>query len=77
MLQLVREKYLEINLRHDLTELLAAGLSGEPERLEETARLILSTATSASSSVSVNYLIPILLLASQSLLPLLPIFKAK
>ena len=33
--------------------------------LKETARLILSTATSDSSSVSVNYLIPLLLLASQ------------
>ena len=49
-----------------LTELLTGGLSGDPARLEETARLILSTATSASSSVSVNYLIPLLLLASQS-----------
>ena len=59
------------NHQHDLTELLvgAAGLSGEPGGLEETARLILSTATSASSSVSVNYLIPLLLLASQSVLP--------
>merc|ERR1711953_386387 len=47
----------------DLTELLTGGLSGDPARLEETARLILSTATSASSSVSVNYLIPLLLLA--------------
>ena len=36
------------------------GLSG----VEETARLILSTATSASSSVTVNYLIPLLLFAS-------------
>jgi len=35
------------------------GLSG----LEETARLILSTATSDSSSVTVNYLIPLLLFA--------------
>merc|ERR1711953_1105423 len=47
----------------DLTELLTGGLSGDPARLEETARLILSTATSDSSSVSVNYLIPLLLLA--------------
>merc|ERR1711997_374046 len=47
----------------DIIELLVAGLSGEPRRLEETARLILTTATSASSSVSVNYFIPLLLLA--------------
>ena len=55
-----------------LTELLTGGLSGDPARLEETARLILSTATSASSSVSVNYLIPLLLLASQSVGPSQP-----
>merc|ERR1711997_578769 len=47
----------------DIIELVAASVSGEPGSLEETARLILSTATSASSSVSVNYLIPLLLLA--------------
>ena len=55
-------------LKLSLTELVAASVSGEPGSLEETARLILSTATSASSSVSVNYLIPLLLLASQSAL---------
>merc|ERR1712088_1308337 len=32
----------------DIIELLAASVSGEPGSLEETARLILSTATSAS-----------------------------
>ena len=47
-------------------DILSSALSGDTHSLEQTARLILSTATSDSSSVSVNYLIPLLLLASQS-----------
>ena len=46
-------------------DVITSVLSGDTHSLEETARLILSTATSSSSSVSVNYLIPLLLLASQ------------
>ena len=45
---------------------ISSALSGDRHSLQETARLILSTATSDSSSVSVNYLIPLLLLASLS-----------
>ena len=37
---------------------------GDSRSMEETARLILSTATSDSSSVTVNYLVPLLLFAS-------------
>ena len=36
--------------------------------MKETARLILSTATSDSSSVTVNYLVPIVLFASNSVI---------
>ena len=70
--KLICDVWIYLSLLHILDN-LGAVLSDYDEykslfngrSLEETARFILSTATSTSSSVTVNYFIPLLLLSSK------------